>query len=81
MGALRDHQVRLEGEPLHQGPEEHPKASLRAGAHPHCTRAQGMGASTTIRIRSGCIIKWGQDPLRRIITPLNILVDPEGPMT
>jgi len=81
MGALRVHQVQLDGELLHLGQEEHPKASHRAGAHPHCIRVQETGASTTIRIRSGCIINWGQDPLRLIITPPNILLDLEGPMT
>jgi len=81
MGALRVHQVQLDGEHLHLGPEEHPKASHRVGAHRHCIRAQEMGASTTIRIKSGCIISWGQDPLRHTITPLNILVALEVPMT
>ena len=81
MEALRAHQVQLDEELLHQGPGEHLKASHRVGAHPHYTRAQEMGASTTIRIRSGCIIKWGQDLLRHIIIPPNILVALEVPMT
>ena len=81
MEAPRAHQVQQDGELLHQGPGEHPKASRRVGAHPHYTRAQEMGDSTTIRTRSGCIINWGQDPLRLITTLPSILVAPEGPMT
>ena len=81
MEALRAHQVQLDEELLHQGPGEHPKASHRVGAHLHYTRAQEMGDSTTIRTRSGCIINWGQDPLRLITTLPNILVAPEGLMT
>jgi len=81
MGALRAHQVRLDVELLHQGLGEHHKASPRAGVHLHYTRAQEMGDSTTIRTRSGCIINWGQDPLRLITTLPSILVAPEGPMT
>lgn len=82
MGALRArHQVRLGGELPHQGQGAHPKASPRAGVHLLYTRAQEMGDSTTIRTRSGCIINWGQDPLRLITTLLSILVAPEGPTT
>jgi len=75
------HQEQLDGELLHQGRGEHPKASHRVGAHPHYTRAQEMEDSTTIRTRSGCIINWGRDPLRLITTLPSILVAPGGPMT
>ena len=75
------HQVRLGGELPHQGQGVHPKAFPRAGVHLLYTRAQEMGDSTTIRTRSGCIINWGQDPLRLITTLLSILVAPEGPTT
>ena len=59
--------------------EEHLRESLRAGVRQPCTRAQGMEASTTIRTRSGCIIRWGQDLLRPITTLPNILVAHEVP--
>ena len=61
--------------------EEHLREFLRAGVRQPCTRAQGMEASTIIRTRSGCIIRWDPDLLHPITTLPNILVAPEGLMT
>ena len=80
MVVLEDLKVHLVDEVLPRlDQEEHLREFLRAGVRQPCTRAQGMEASTIIRTRSGCIIRWGQDLLHPITTLPNILVAHEVP--